>query len=123
MELLRGTMRRHSLIVYRDDYHRQSIPNFDGNDWLSYIPILLPETISVEEQLPPGAVVELINQSHTDQDIYLPINATEKQLYKAIDGKRSVGAILENLTIDPKLVRSFFERLWWYDQVVFKALS
>jgi hypothetical protein len=27
--------------------------------------------------------VELINQNHTDQDIYLPINATEKQLYNA----------------------------------------
>jgi len=119
LELLRGTMLRHSLIVYREDATENQTIRFDGNDWLAYVPICLPETICVEERLPPGAAAVLINQSHTDQDIYLSINAAEKRCYEAIDGKCSIAEILEKSAVDPTLARLFSERLWCYDQVVF----
>jgi hypothetical protein len=67
----------------------------------------------------------LINQAHTYPDIYMPIDAIEKHWYDAIDGKRSIAAVIENSppvqrkTPESDKVRSFFERLWWYDQVVF----
>jgi len=57
----------------------------------------------------------------------LPINATEKRWFDAIDGNRSIGEIADKtLTSAHKKtqieeLRGFFERLWWYDQVVIDA--
>jgi hypothetical protein len=65
-----------------------------------------------------GAAAVLINRGHTYTDLYLPIDAREKQLLDAIDGERTLGEIgrgCGNLDV----VRGLFERLWWYDQVVF----
>lgn len=112
-------MLRHSLIVYRDDAPKDQAIRLVGDDWQDSIPLRLPETICVEENLPPGAAGVLINQNHTDPDIYLPINTTEKRLFEAIDGKLSTAEILKKAAVDRKLTRSFFERLWWYDQIVF----
>jgi hypothetical protein len=70
--------------------------------------------------LPPGAAAVLINRSHTYTDIYLPIDAREKRLCDAIDGARTIDEIArEGGQLDT--VRAHFERLWWYDQVVFDA--
>ena len=127
-ELFRGTMVRHSAIVYRDD-RTSAVPriDFDGERWLSYLPIRQPETICVQERLPPGAAGVLINQTHTQRDLYLPITASEKRLFDAIDGNRSIGDILERALQPARnesslaAARLFFERLWCYDQVVFDA--
>jgi SAM-dependent methyltransferase len=121
MELLRGTMLRHSLIAYQDDAIEKSMPTFDGDGWLKYVPIRLPETICVEEKLPPGAAGVLINQNHTDKDLYLPIDAIEKRMFEAIDGILSIAEISKKLSADQKSLRSFSERLWWFDQIVFDA--
>ena len=41
-------MLRHNVIVYRDEGSGGSpLPRFDGEDWLDYTPLRLPETISV----------------------------------------------------------------------------
>jgi SAM-dependent methyltransferase len=82
VELFRGTMTRHSAVVYRADRpaDRQAI-HFDDEGWLGYVPIRLPGTICVEERLPPGAAGVLINQAHPFTDIYLPLNAAEKRLF------------------------------------------
>ena len=61
------------------------LPRFDGDGWLNYTPIRLPETITVQERLPPGAAAVLINQEHTDTDLYLPVDATELRL---VEGDR-----------------------------------
>jgi SAM-dependent methyltransferase len=118
-ELFRGTMVRHSAAVYRDDDPggAQTI-RFTGDAWPGFVPIRLPETICVHERLPPGSAGVLINQSHTDTDLYLPIDALEKRLFDAIDGARSIGEIATGRA-DPGAARAFFERLWWHDQVVF----
>jgi len=119
VELFRGTMVRHSVVVYRDDAigGPQRI-SFSGDDWLGYVPIRMPDTICVQERLPPGAAAVLINQTHTYTDLYLPVDAQEKQLIDPIDGERTIGEIApEHRHRDT--ARALFERLWWYDQVVF----
>ena len=127
VELFRGTMVRHSVIVYRDDNPKACQPiNFAGDAWLRYVPIRMSETVCVEERLPPGATAVLINQNHTYTDLYLAISTTEKGLFDAIDGRRTISDILRTaasssqgqLQLD---ARTFFERLWLHDQVVFDA--
>jgi SAM-dependent methyltransferase len=126
IELFRGTMVRHSAIVYGDESTaRLNQVDFTGDAWLGYVPIRMADTISVLERLPPGAAAVLINRTHTFKDLYLPIDANEKKMFDAIDGKRSIAEIVEsagpsseeNGKLDQ--ARSFFEQLWWQDQVVF----
>ena len=124
-ELFRGTMLRHSAIAYRDDAPGNSNRiGFSGDAWLAYVPVRMPDTVSVRERLPPGAAAVLINQSHTYRDIYLPIDATEMRLLDLIDGDCSIGEIVDKAMLPSAgsrldMVRDFFERLWWHDQVVF----
>ena len=121
VELFRGTMVRHSAVVYRDDApgDLQRI-SFAGDAWRSYVPIRMPDTICVQERLPPGAVAVLINRTHTYSDLYVPIDAQQKKLFDAIDGERTIGDIgQEHGHFDT--ARVLFERLWRHDQVVFDA--
>ena len=127
VELFRGTMVRHSVIVYRDDSPSPFRPvSFTGDAWLRYVPIRMSETICVQERLPSGAAAVLINQNHTYTDLLMTISATEKRMFDAIDGNRSIGDIQET-TLPPSGGQrqldagTFFERLWWHDQVVFDA--
>jgi SAM-dependent methyltransferase len=127
-ELFRGTMLRHSFIARRDDGEIHPI-SFGGTTWPTYIPIRTSETIVVEDKsrLPHGAAAVLINRSHTYTDIYLPISAAEKLLFDAIDGSLNIAEITERTFSSPPdaerlaAARSFFEKLWWHDQVVFDA--
>ena len=120
-ELFRGTISRHSVVVYRDDdpptTHALS---FTSDDWQRYVPIRAPDTISVEERLPAGAAAVLINRSHSHTDIYLPIDAAEKRLYDAVDGARTIGELAEEQGRRER-AGPFFQRLGWHDQVVFDA--
>ena len=120
VELFRGSMVRHSAVAYRNDRPNHGSINFTGDAWLGYVPIPLPDTICVQEKLPPGAAGVLINRSHTYTDIYLPINAQQKNLYDAVDGKRSIGEIAPETALR-NIARVLFEGLWHYDQVVFDA--
>ena len=111
-------MMSHSVIVRRDDRPgRSQAISFSGDAWLDYVPVRVPDTLCVQERLPPGAAAVLINRAHTDTDIYLPIDAQEKRLVDAIDGERSIGEIAGDEQRD--VCRALFERLWWHDQVVF----
>jgi SAM-dependent methyltransferase len=117
-ELFRGAMMSHSVIVHRDDRPvRLHTMSSSGDAWLDDVPVRVPDTLSVQERLPPGAAAVLINRAHTETDIYLPIDAREKLLVDAIDGQRSVGELAGD---EPRAAcRALFERLWWHDQVVF----
>ncbi len=126
MELFRGTMLRHNAILQRKDSpSAYEEINFREHGWKDYVPIRLADTICVQDRLPEGAAAVLINQAHSYPDLFMPIDAIEKNWYDAIDGKRSIGALVEASQptqrdpIDPDKVRSFIERLWWYDLVVF----
>ena len=102
------------------------LPRFDGDDWLGYVPMRLPETISVRERLPAGAAAALINRSHSDPDLVLFVDAAELQMIEAIDGRRTIADIIEHVATSKPAIRPtrrqthrLFQRLWQYDQVVF----
>jgi len=128
VELFRGTMVRHSVIIYRDDSPggAQRI-GFAGDDWLDYVPLRMPDTMCIQDNLPSGAAAVLLNPTHAYRDLIMPIDSTEKDWFDAIDGNRSIGGIVEgtlpSLRSKPPLdmARTFFEKLWRYDQVVFDA--
>jgi SAM-dependent methyltransferase len=126
VELFRGTMVRHSVILYRNDSPGDLQPvSFAGEAWLNYVPIRMSDTICVQERLPPGAAAVLINQTHTYKDLFMPINPIEKRWFDAMDGTCRNGDIIEKTrptsqkSTQLDMARTFFERLWWYDQVVF----
>src|SRR6185437_2037239 len=125
-ELLRGTMIRHSVVAYRNDSAVRQEIRFTGDDWLGYIPIRMPDTVCLEERMPPGVAAALINRTHTFKDLIVTIDADEKRLFDTIDGTRSIGTIAQTTVAPGKTspsdrARSFFEKLWWYDQIVFDA--
>jgi len=124
VELLRGTMTRHDFIAWRDDSPGESQPiAFNGEDWLSYVPVRPPWTLVVRERLPEGAAAVLINRAHAYSDLALSINAAQERVLAAIDGKRTVEEIFRRAagTADRDHGREFVERLWRYDQIVFDA--
>jgi SAM-dependent methyltransferase len=118
MELWRGLLPNHSFVVYRSD---MSVPEirFDDECYLRYVPIRLPWTFCIQERLPPSTAGGLVNQGHRFDDLFIFINAQEKQIYEAIDGRRNISEIVEKVEGSSPLAREFFERLWRYDQVVF----
>ena len=129
VELFRGTMARHSAILYRNDNPGDPQPvSFTGEAWLDYVPIRMSDTICVQERLPPGAAAVLINQTHTYRDLFMPISATEKRWFDAIDGTCRIGDIVDRMLPSSQKstqldgARTFFERLWWHDQVVFDTV-
>ncbi len=127
IELFRGTMVRHSLVLYRSD-SPGSLDRIDfaGDGWPGYVPIRMADTICVQKRLPPGAAAVLINQTHTYKDLIFPINASEKRWFEAIDGNLSIAEIVGKMQPSSQSKRNlekgraFFERLWWYDQVAFE---
>jgi SAM-dependent methyltransferase len=122
MELWRGLMSNHDFVAYRNDRDNNSAGvRFDDDRLLSYVPIRRAWTMCVEERLPPGAAGALLNQTHLYNDLFLIVDEFEKQIYEAIDGHRSVSAILKKLKLKdlPDVARGFFYKLWWYDQIVF----
>jgi 2-polyprenyl-3-methyl-5-hydroxy-6-metoxy-1,4-benzoquinol methylase len=128
IELFRGTMLRHSCIAYRNDSESCKQQAGVADDaWLDHIPIRMPDTICVQDRLPPGSAAVLINQTHTYRDLFLLIRATEKVWWDGIDGVRNISDIAETPPLSPyrttnlDAVRAFFERLWWHDQVVFDS--
>lgn len=125
-ELFRGTMIRHSAVVYRNDCaDGVKPPGFSGDGWLDYVPIRMSDTLCIQDRVPPGAAGVLINRTHTNKDLFIVLDTTEKKLFEAIDGRRTIRDIVENTAhSEDRAVRigaapRFFEDLWWYDQVVF----
>ena len=112
-------MVRHGVVAYRTDRPAQGAPvDFDGEAWLGYTPIRLPDTLAVRDRLPPGAAAVLINRNHTHTDLYLPIDSRQERLLAAIDGERAIADICRELG-DRSLAHAFFQQLWRWDQVVF----
>ncbi len=122
MELWRGLMNIHSFVAHRSDVNKDGLKiRFDDERYLRYVPIRLPWTICVQEELPPGASGILLNQTHVFDDLFLFIDAQEKRMFEAIDGRRSISEILDKVK-EKGTSPLFFKKLWWYDQVVFDTL-
>lgn len=122
MELWRGLMTNHDFVAYRSDATKDRLTvRFDDQPYMRYVPIRRTWTMCVQDQIPPGAAGVLVNQTHMFQDLFLIIDAQEKQMYEAIDGSRNIEEIIakaKGAGATP-IARDFFEKLWWYDQVVF----
>jgi hypothetical protein len=121
MELWRGTMTTHSVVVRQKDAGDLMTIAFDDERWWRFVPIRLPWTQLIEERLPAGAAGVLLNRSHQFRDLILTIDAVDKQLFARIDGQRSIAEIARGISGDHSRVQTFFEKLWCYDQVVFDA--
>jgi SAM-dependent methyltransferase len=124
IELFRGTMVKHDLIVYRDDREGECQPiRFQDNRWRSYVPIAVPWTVRVRERLPKGIVAVLINRAHSFTDLICTVDKLEDELLEAIDGTRTLAEILKvtGREGDESHALAFFERLWQYDQIVFQT--
>jgi len=121
MELWRGTMTCHSIVVSPDASEVPAEVRLDDQDWQRYVPHRLPSTLCVQERLPAGAAGVLLNRSHQYHDLILIIGPQEKRMFERIDGRRSVAEIIDHTRDAETLARTqaFFERLWEYDQVVF----
>ena len=63
----------------------------------------------------------LLNQTHLFDDLYVFVDEQEKRMFDAIDGRRSIGDIVENVKGESSHASQFFDKLWWHDQVVFDA--
>jgi SAM-dependent methyltransferase len=122
VELFRGTMIRHSAVACRGDEPGDEPLDRETEEesWLERVPVFNPDTIVVEERLPAGAAAVLINRTHTYTDLYLPVDARELKMAQSIDGIRTVSAIADAHG-DRIAARALFQRLWWYDHVVFDA--
>ena len=125
IELLRGTMSRHSAVLYRDHSIAElHSVNFTTDDWRAYVPVRMPDTVFIQDPLPPDIVGVLINRTHTYKDLFLKIDFNEKKLFDAIDGQHTIAAIAKKTLSQISEVaganvgRNFFEKLWWHDQVV-----
>ena len=74
-----------------------------------------------QARLPAGSPCVLLSRYHASTDLILPIDAREKQMLDSIDGLRSIAAIAARAGAALPSARGFFEKLYWYDQVVFDA--
>lgn len=125
MELWRGLMSNHSFFAYRSDADRAGAQihfdeDYTADNYMAYVPIRLPWTTCLQQSLPAGAAGVLVNQTHVFQDLFVIVNALQKQLYDAIDGHRSIAQIMEAANESDSLIAlEFFKRLWLHDQVVF----
>jgi SAM-dependent methyltransferase len=123
-ELFRGTITQHNFVAYRNDRAMVAQPvQFPGAQWRDHVPIRLPWTVCIRDRVPPGTAAVLLNPAHKHSDLILPIDESECELFRQIDGVRTLGEIVKgDLTktlVPPAL--SFFQRLWRYDQIVFDA--
>ena len=124
VELLRGTMTKHTFTAYRDDRPAKNQPiAFDGDAWRGYVPLRLPWTLCIRDRAPPGSVAVLINRAHTYPDLALPIDEAEHRIFAAIDGSRCIDEILPTAAAagGKEQARRLVERLWHYDQIVLDA--
>ncbi len=96
-------------------------PSFDDERYLRYVPFRLPWTTCVQENLPPETAGALVNEAHLFPDLFIFVDAQEKQIYDAIDGRQTIGEIVGTVEGFGPRARDFFQKLWRYDQVVFNT--
>ena len=71
---------------------------FDNDSWPAYVPMRLPEAISITKRVPPGAVAVLINQAHGYPDLILPVGAHEMRMVEVINGERTIDEIIHQVS-------------------------
>jgi SAM-dependent methyltransferase len=113
LELFRGTIDRHTVIAFADAESAHPLA-FSSSAVDSWIPLVTPTAIVVEDRLPPGAAAALLNRAHTMTDLVLFVDRSELELFRRIDGERRIGELGAG-------AGRFVERLWRHDLVVVDA--
>jgi SAM-dependent methyltransferase len=114
MELFRGTLDRHTAILFGADDETSGRVDFSRASEL--VPIVRPGSTAVDDgdRLPPGAAAALLNRSHPANDLVMFVDAAELAMFRAIDGRRPVRDLGRGAA-------AFVERLWRHDLVVVDA--
>jgi SAM-dependent methyltransferase len=122
-ELFRGTMTQHRVICYREEDFGGRKIHFTSDQWREYVPIRLPWARCIRERLPAGSVAVLLNPTHQHHDLVLPIDTIEDRLLGEMDSRRTLGEIVASCATSESArdALHFFQKLWWYDQIVFDA--
>ncbi|MGI9608666.1 MAG: class I SAM-dependent methyltransferase [Acidimicrobiia bacterium] len=119
MELLRGTLTRHSTILYREG---RVVDPFQSESSVSEsVPIRVPESVLIKENLPDGVSAVLLNQAHHDGDLYMPLTTDEERLLEGIEGESTVGELAAESGADLSDVCRFLEKGWIGDHFVFDS--
>jgi SAM-dependent methyltransferase len=114
VELFRGTMTRHTAIVFDAVDTTSGFVDFADPGIGGWIPVLVPTALAVKERLPAGAAAALINQAHTDTDLVLFADRHQHEIFRSIDGERMIA------DLGPDTI-GFVEKLWRHDLVVIDA--
>jgi len=110
VELFRGTITRHTAIVSRPDDDTIGTLDFSRSDVDRWVPIPAPTAVVIEERLPPSFAAALLNRAHVDTDLVMFVNGGERDLFRAIDGHRTIGELGAGAA-------AFVERCWRHDLV------
>jgi len=116
MELFRGTITRHTAIAFDADDTSSGVLDFAHATTSRWVPVTVPSAIAVEERLPAGAAAALINRAHTDTDLVLFVDQRQLEVFRAIDGRRTVAELGTGAA-------TVVERLWRHDLVVCDATA
>jgi len=111
MELFRGTIARHTAILFDAADTKSGVLDFTDHAVGSWVPIRVPSVVIVEQRLPPGAAAALINRAHSDTDLVLFVDAHQRRLFESIEGRHTIDELGHDAA-------PFVERLWRHDLVV-----
>jgi SAM-dependent methyltransferase len=114
VELFRGTMTRHTAIAFDAGDTEAGRLDFAAPSTDAWVPVPVATAVAVQERLPPGAAAALLNRAHTDTDLVLFADARAHEVFRSIDGERTVGEL------GPGALAAV-ERFWRHDLVVLDA--
>jgi hypothetical protein len=92
--LFRGTMVRHSAVVYRRDRPSRHAVGFEGRRGSATCRCACRTRSRCRNGCRPGAAAVVINGNHTYTDLNLPLDAQQKKMFDAIDGERTIADIV-----------------------------
>jgi hypothetical protein len=114
VELWRGTITRHTVIAYEAGDQLTARLDFSAPPAEDWVPLRVPTAIAVRERLPAGAAAVLLNRAHAHTDLVRFVDDGELQIFEAIDGQRTIGALGHD-------AGRIVERFWRHDLVVIDA--
>jgi len=100
--------------------------DLDGEDWLSYVPVLSPLLETEFDDLLPGTAMRVRCRGHLYPEIKVLLDATQAALCRSIDGSRSAGdlvALVDSEKADEAVsyVQNLLISLWRYDYIWFQT--
>lgn len=121
MELFRGTMITHRFVAARDDQESPLSGSLEATDSRTLKPMPFPGARLNNLVVPRGYAAQLWHPTHRYDDLLLNINADELKMYEAMNGKRTLADIAQQMGGDEMRIKSYYSKLWDHDQVMFQT--